>query len=178
MRGNKENYRYTECGLNSVVLVGITVFHCTCGVIVPEIPAIGWIHELLMFRLFKKKTLLLGDEIRFLRKMVGLSATKLAKQMSVSKEAISRWENDKHAIGAESDRLLRFVCMFEFLRQNSIVEGQEVAQVLERVKQITSMTLPDVLEKASSRSEQMNIDPEMLSQFGSGGDPNPAPTVQ
>ena len=72
MEGRKENYRYTECGLDSVTLVGITVYHCKCGAIVPEIGAVDALHHAIAMDLMRKDSLLSGDEIRFPKKDGGL----------------------------------------------------------------------------------------------------------
>src|SRR5579872_6656776 len=74
MEGRKGEYRYTECGLDSVTLQDIVVFHCTrCNDLVPEVPEVGILHRVIAIRLLLKKSLLTGDEIRFLRKFNGYS---------------------------------------------------------------------------------------------------------
>src|SRR5581483_2714880 len=81
MIGRPESYKYTECGLDSVYLSNVCVFRCTnqkCAAIVPEIPAIGVLHREIARNLVMKETLLSGEEIRFLRKMAGLSSIELS----------------------------------------------------------------------------------------------------
>lgn len=52
-----------------------------------------------------------GREIRFLRKVVGLTAKELARDLDVSEETVSRWENEHLAIGNSVERILRWkVC--------------------------------------------------------------------
>ena len=181
MRGRRENYRYAECGLSSVVLMDVLVFHCKCGAIVPEIPALGILHDQLMLDLLRKKTLLCAEEVRFLRKMTGYSATRLAKSMSVTKETVSRWENDKLKIGGESDRLLRFVCLFNFMQRRKSEGEHEIDLALERVKCINSLNVPEILEQIEELAEgpkQIRINPETLAQFGSGPNGTDTTTVQ
>jgi putative zinc finger/helix-turn-helix YgiT family protein len=181
MEGRRENYRYTECGLSSVVLQDIVVFHCKCGAIVPEIPAIDGLHVELLRSLLAKDSLLSGEEIRFLRKMAGLTAVDLAKTIGVQKESVSRWENDKKTIGGESDRLLRFACFFEFMHQRKLEDRDELGAAMEQIRQFTSLNLPEVfrhLDETESRSKQITINPETLSQFGSGITPEVSQSVQ
>jgi len=52
-----------------------------------------------------------GQEIRFLRKAMEETAKKLAGHLDVTEETVSRWENDKLAIGNSVERMLRLrVC--------------------------------------------------------------------
>ncbi len=169
MEGRRENYRYTECGLSSVVLQDIFVFHCKCGSIVPEIPAIDGLHVNLMCDLLRKDSLLSGEEIRFLRKMAGLTATDLAKTIGITKETVSRWENGKTDISGESDRLLRFACLFEFFQQRRLEDKDKLDSAMEEVRQLTSLNLPSVfrnLDELATGSKQITINPGKLSQFG------------
>ena len=71
-------YHYIECGLSKVSLLNITIFECKCGSLVPEIPAIAQLHRRIAVDLIRKNTLLIGEEIKFLRKMAGLNAVALA----------------------------------------------------------------------------------------------------
>ena len=106
MAGRRESYKYSECGLDSVVLKDVIVFRCKCGAVVPEIKNVGLTHFRIAFDLITKPSLLSAKEIRFVRKVTGYSATKLAKVMGVTNEVVSRWENDKCKIDKETDRLL------------------------------------------------------------------------
>ena len=48
-----------------------------------------------------------GEEIRFLRKTLELTAKELAAHISVREETISRWENNKEQISPPVEKLLR-----------------------------------------------------------------------
>lgn len=59
----------------------------------------------------KEAVKLNGQEIRFLRKALGLTAKELASDLDVSEETVSRWENGHLAIGNSVERILRWkVC--------------------------------------------------------------------
>src|SRR5665213_2220629 len=95
MEGRKGEYKYTECGLDSVTLKDILVYHCTnCNAVVPEIPAAGVLHRVIALRLINKETLLTGNEVRFLRKLCGYSMNEFAEILGSSKSVVSRWEKD------------------------------------------------------------------------------------
>ncbi len=50
-----------------------------------------------------------GREIRFLRAALGLTAKQLAKYLPATEESVSRWENDKHPMGAQNEKILRLL---------------------------------------------------------------------
>jgi putative zinc finger/helix-turn-helix YgiT family protein len=89
--GSGQHY-YKESGLDNVYLVGVEICECSCGEKVVSIPAITELHSKLALELLKKKSLLAGKEIRFLRKNMGLTAKKLGEIMGVNNATISRWE--------------------------------------------------------------------------------------
>lgn len=165
MIGRRENYQYTEAGLKSVTLTNVLVFHCKCGAIVAEIPAVGELHTLIADNLFRKKTILSGEEARFLRKYAGYSATDLAEVTGYSRSIISRWENDKKKIGKEPDRLLRLV-VFGRVLQNLV--GEDVKGLANRMaeagRRVRSLNLPELLRHVEDRCEgstPIRIDPSV-----------------
>ncbi len=110
MKRRKENYRYDECGLKHVTLVGVDVTRCArCGNCEISLPRLEGLHRLLAKVLIEKSTRFTGDEVRFLRKSLGWSGSDFAKYMGVAVETVSRWENDVAPIGPQADRLLRFL---------------------------------------------------------------------
>jgi putative zinc finger/helix-turn-helix YgiT family protein len=110
MRTRKENYRYDECGLEHVTLVGLDVARCPdCGNFEVSIPHIEELHRLIARALIDKRTRFRGEEVRFLRKSLGWSGADFARHMGVAEETVSRWENDAAPIGPQADRLLRLM---------------------------------------------------------------------
>ena len=110
MRTRRENYRYAECGLANVTLVGLPVTRCPrCGNYEISIPRIEQLHRLIARALIEKATRFRGEEVRFLRKSLGWSGPDFARHMGVADETVSRWENDAAPIGPQADRLLRLM---------------------------------------------------------------------
>lgn len=110
LKTRKENYRYSECGLKNVTLVGIDVSRCPrCGNYEVSIPHIEELHRLIARVLIEKTTRLTGEEVRFLRKCLGWSGADFAKHIGVAEETVSRWENSSAPIGPQADRLLRLM---------------------------------------------------------------------
>jgi putative zinc finger/helix-turn-helix YgiT family protein len=116
--GKVQEYHYTECGLSSVKLSNVTVYRCAaCGSTAPEIPAIEPLHTLIAISLLQKEALLSGEEVRFLRKVAGLTQAELAEIMGVHQTRPTKWETDSEPIGKENDRVLRSCCFFGMMRQ-------------------------------------------------------------
>lgn len=165
MEGRKNEYKYVECGLDSVVLKNILVFHCTtCNALLPEIPAVGILHRVIAFKLLLKKALLTGAELRFLRKFCGYSVSDFAEIMGSNKSVISRWETHHH--GANTDRTIRLLVMLKLIRET--IGQPEVA-----LKNLTVDDLSTKVEAAFKAMEDRNdvqprceISPEDLAQFG------------
>jgi transcriptional regulator with XRE-family HTH domain len=120
--------------------------------------------------LLRKKTILSGEEARYLRKWVGYSATELAETTGYSKSIISRWENEKQNIGKESDRLLRLVVFAKMLEnavgQTISVDGKGLPNKFAEVgRLVQSLNLPDILRQVEDRNEgskPVRIDPTLL----------------
>ena len=129
MRVTKRDYRYEEAGLKNVLLKGTTVYECGCGEMLLELPQVNRLHQRIAEDLIGKQSPLTGEEFRFLRKAMGVSAKGLARLLGVTTVTISRWENNKEKVGAQSDRLLR--CLY--LTRSKGLAASKVAKVLEEI---------------------------------------------
>lgn len=168
MEGRRENYHYTECGLPSVFLKHIPVFHCECGAIVARIPAVAKLHRAILFNLIKKDSLLSGDEIRFFRKMAALSGSELAQALGVHKATISKWENGKRQITKASDGALRLLCYVGMV-QKLTQEKEQFPEFAEAIRQLSFIDINHLLQKVRETLEgpkDIKIDPEELALFG------------
>ena len=102
-----EPFHFFDSGLSNVYLIGIKYFTCECGRVIAEIPAIKPLMRLIARDLIGSPVSLAGDEIRFLRKRLGMKATQFAKILGVEAETISRFENDKQPPSESLDKLIR-----------------------------------------------------------------------
>jgi putative zinc finger/helix-turn-helix YgiT family protein len=172
MHGAYGNYRYTECGLDSVNLVGILIFHCKCGAIVPQIHAMGDLHRKIMLSLITKETLLSGSEIRFLRKMAGLKGTEMSQLLGIHKTNLSKWENGKLPINKRTDATLRLLCFTAVLQQLVKENGESkqlVPQLANALKKLSEVDLAEILRKVrdvATGPKRVVIDPQQLANFG------------
>ena len=103
-------YHYQECGLPNVYLAGIDVAVCKeCNEKFPIIPSILDLYDKIAEAVALKPQTLIGIEVKFLRKQLGLTAVQWASYMKTDKATISRWENDHNPIGRQSDALVRYL---------------------------------------------------------------------
>jgi putative zinc finger/helix-turn-helix YgiT family protein len=176
MTGKRENYQYQEAGLKSVTLLNIVVYHCECGAIVPEIPYAGVLHHCIAMSILQKNALLSGEEIRFVRKLAGFSATDLARVMGMDKVSVSRWENERKKIGKESDRLIRAVCFARMVERLAAIDTDArgdsyVLQLARMARMIQKTDLTSHLGAIEDKSEgsiPVRINPEYLSAMDNG----------
>jgi putative zinc finger/helix-turn-helix YgiT family protein len=118
MKKIKTDYKYTESGLQNVILKGITAYKCPqCRGINPIISKIKEVHKTIAQQLLKKDSLLTGKEIVYLRKEMNIKAKDLAQTLGVTKVTVSRWENEKEQISPACDRLIRLLYNNRIFRQ-------------------------------------------------------------
>jgi transcriptional regulator with XRE-family HTH domain len=142
MKGTRGRYHYNECGLNNICLVNVVVFECECGRRVPEIPAISELHRVIAFQLLKKPSLLVGEEIRFLRKLAGLNQRELAEIMGVDPTTPSKWESS--SAGKDNDRLLRTICFLGMIQHFSA--GRDTQNVRAMSNQFRDLDVREILK--------------------------------
>ncbi|MEO8026374.1 MAG: type II TA system antitoxin MqsA family protein [Bryobacteraceae bacterium] len=106
----KRNYRYTESGLSNVILQDLEVADCpTCGNIEVKVPRLAKIHRAIAQGLANSPARLTGEQLRFLRKHLGMSGDQLGRYLHTDKTKISKWEQGQDPIGPAADRLIRLL---------------------------------------------------------------------
>jgi DNA-binding transcriptional regulator YiaG len=104
----RKPFHFLDSGLPNVYLIGIKYFTCECGNIVAEIPALKQLMRLIARDVIGTAGALSGEEIRFLRKRLGMKAVDFAKALGLEPETLSRIENNKQPPSEQSDKLIRF----------------------------------------------------------------------
>jgi len=121
-----EEYHYTESGLNNVYLSNVCVYKCDCGEFFASIPAVIKLNENIGRSIIKKKSGLTGEEIKYLRKNIGLSAKEFAEYLGVNQSTLSRWENEKQTIDKSNDRVVRMI--YANFKQIPLEEQKRIVQ--------------------------------------------------
>ena len=102
-------YRYTECGLESVLIHGIVPHIDDEGDEVITIPHINALHKVIAAALVQRPGLLTGKEIRFLRTEIGMTQAELAQLVHKEALSVGRWERGEVLIDANAETLLRLM---------------------------------------------------------------------
>lgn len=106
-RGRKIMHEYKECGLSNVgLLSGYKINETPYGKSI-TITNVRGLHKSIGMELVCKAGLLPGEEIRYLRKELGLSQKLLAQTLGVGETTVREWEAGKAKISGPADRLLR-----------------------------------------------------------------------
>lgn len=107
---DNQEYHFTECGLDYVYLKGVRVWVCRrCDTRAAEVPSLTQLHLMIALHVVRKAPSLRGQEIRFLRKALGMKAKELAAQLGYNPSTFSRFENDKDQLGEQGERSLRLL---------------------------------------------------------------------
>jgi putative transcriptional regulator len=102
-------FHYTMSGLDNVWLLnGFTIEKTPYGEGVRVEDADG-LHRALARTIVSDKTLMNGHELRFLRKLMGLSQNGLARLLGCSDQRIARWEKGQTGLDPSAERLFRMV---------------------------------------------------------------------
>lgn len=109
MTTEKIDYRYTECGLDNVVISNLQVKVNTDGERVYCLSHINALHRAIVGGVLLKSSGLSPAEVRFLRTEIGQSQEQLADMLSVSRATINRWENDQTRIEANAEFVFRIL---------------------------------------------------------------------
>ena len=100
-------YRYTECGLDNVVIEGVSFVQDDVGETVVRIPNINGLHRAIAVAIVKRGMMMSGREMRFLRAEMGMTQAELAEMIHREPLTISRWERGETEIDANAETLIR-----------------------------------------------------------------------
>jgi len=100
-------YRYTECGLNNVIIEGIQIHTDDDGDECVEIPQIHELHRAIAEAIINHEKGMTGDELRFLRTEMGMTQSELARLVHRERITVSRWERGESEIDSTGEALVR-----------------------------------------------------------------------
>lgn len=104
---------YPECGVDDIVLGGVTVHRCTRGHEDLRLRDVVGLHHAIACDVARRDGRLLPKEIRFLRSALDYSVGGFAESLGVSRETVSRWESTRSAqpMTVAIERLLRLMVL-------------------------------------------------------------------
>jgi putative zinc finger/helix-turn-helix YgiT family protein len=107
--GSGKSHSESLRDLPSVTLHGLIKYTCEkCGESWVEFFAMGALLRAVANGVIGKRNRLTADEVKFLRKHIGLSGRDFAAFLGVTPSTVSRWESGERPIDTSADRLLRF----------------------------------------------------------------------
>jgi len=110
MKSELITHRYKESGLDTVILHGVKQYRCAkCGEVIFDFGDVNQLHRLIAETLLRKKDLLTGPEIRFLRTHVGYSSEMFSRFLGLDKTSYSRIENARSKISNQVNMSVRMV---------------------------------------------------------------------
>ncbi|MEO8704858.1 MAG: hypothetical protein ABI867_32700 [Kofleriaceae bacterium] len=105
------DHRYTESGLDNVILRNVTKHTCeSCGAQRVLIPGMTKMHHAIAKAIAEKPARLSPAEVGFLRDHLELSNREFADLMGVTQEQTSRWTGSE-PIGVPAERFLRMMAI-------------------------------------------------------------------
>lgn len=107
--------RAYDVSLPDIMVDGLEHGSCpNCGEVILGIPRSQELDSLILQTLLDKPSSLAGNEVRFLRRSLGLKAIELGNALAVNEQQVSRWETGKRPMPAAPDRLLRMLIAVEY----------------------------------------------------------------
>lgn len=100
-------YHYTECGLDNVIIHGISEVVDDAGETVLTIPNVNDLHRAIAQAIVSKPAGVSGKELRFLRTEMGMTQAELAVMIHREPLAISRWERAETPVDSNAETLIR-----------------------------------------------------------------------
>lgn len=101
------DYRYTESGLDNVIIGGVSFVSDDAGVAVIKIPNVNGLHRAIAYGIVTRRVMMNGREMRFLRSEMGMTQAELAAMIHREPLTISRWERGETDIDANAETLIR-----------------------------------------------------------------------
>jgi len=142
-----KTYHYTECGLDNIYLVnGFKITKTKSGDEEIFIHDIHGLHKAICMILISKRGFLSGKEIKFIRSILDLSQTTLAKLLGCSYQTVLLWEKNKGIISKTADHLLRAI-VFSYLD----VEGGRA--IYDKINEISDLDADSVEIKNAEKIE-------------------------
>jgi DNA-binding transcriptional regulator YiaG len=118
-------YRYTECGLDNVIIHGVDFIVDDDGEEVVSIPNINGLHRAIVKSILLRTASMTGKELRYIRTEMGLTQAELAEIVHREPLAVSRWERGECPLDSNAEALIRLLAL-EWLDIDTQVSVRDV----------------------------------------------------
>lgn len=105
------DYRYDECGLDNVILVGLEVSQDDDGEASITIQNVNGLHQAIIEAIARKPTGISGRELRFVRTELGLTQAELASRIGKDVQTVGRWERNEFPIDPTALTVIRVLAL-------------------------------------------------------------------
>ena len=102
-------YRYTECGLDDVLIHELKPITDDDGEMTYEIPFVNLLHKAIAASIVERESAMTGKHLRFLRTEMGMTQAELAKAVHKEHITIGRWERGENPIDENAETLIRLI---------------------------------------------------------------------
>lgn len=127
---------YPESGLDNVQLVNVPVWQCPNDHRELQVPAADQLHALLTDMVLRKPAKLTGQEIRFLRKELGMTLHEFGGRLGMTDVHLSRIETgNRRMISSTTNLLVRLTVAWELTRQDRISFPRDLEPVVDELEQ-------------------------------------------
>lgn len=100
-------YRYTECGLDNVIIEGMKPTVDDDGDEVISIPYVAALHRAIAEGIIRHRKGMSGAELRFLRTEMGMTQAELARLVHRERLTLGRWERGEIELDGTAEALIR-----------------------------------------------------------------------
>lgn len=106
---DRMSYKYTECGLDNVVIHNMEVVEDDAGEMVYSIKNLVGLHKVIAHSIITRETGIQPNELRFLRTEIGFTQSELAKRVNKDVQTVGRWERGECPIDPNAELVVRMV---------------------------------------------------------------------
>src|SRR6185295_14124885 len=106
-------YRYTEGGLDDVIIEGIQILGDDSGEECVTIANVNGLHRAIAHGIVRRRSGMTGREMRFLRSELGMTQAELAAMVHREPLAVSRWERGESPIDSNAEAIVRLYAVQE-----------------------------------------------------------------
>ena len=147
MHANQEEalFHYKTCGLDNIFLVNGFKYYDTGYGKGVSISDMDGLHAAIAKSIIYDGTKPSGQEIRFLRKELGISQAGLAMLMLVDAQTVARWEKDQTEIPGPASTLLRLHI------ENSLSGKELLSAALQKLADLDEHTHGQIMFKSTEK---------------------------